>query len=96
VKKSQRFVGFDCGEDAHSAVLLDSAGKFARRYDVVNERGEIQELLAGLMLDVVSEAHLVVVVESTRSHGRIVADVATELGCELWRAPSKARGRGKR
>jgi len=84
VKKSQRFVGFDCGEDAHSVVLLDSAGKFAKRYDVVNDRGEIQELLAGLMLDVGCEADLVVVVESTRSYGRIVADVATELGCKLW------------
>ncbi len=83
MKKNQRIVGFDCGEDGHSAVLLDAAGEFTKRYGVVNERVEIQEVLADLMLDIGSKAQLVVVVESTRSHGRIVADVAVELGCDL-------------
>jgi len=83
VKKSQRIVGFDCGEDGHSAVLLDTAGEFKERFGVVNERGQIQELLAKLILAVGPEAQLVVVVESKRSHGRIVADVALELGCDL-------------
>ena len=46
MKKSQRIVGFDCGEDGHSAVLLDAAGKFDKRFGVDNERGQIQELLA--------------------------------------------------
>jgi len=83
VKKSQRIVGFDCGEDAHSAVLLDTAGKFDKKFGVANERREIQELVADLMLAIGSEAELVVVVESKRSHGRIVSDVAVELGCDL-------------
>ena len=83
MKKSQRIVGFDCGEDGHSAVLLDTAGEFGERFGVVNERGQIQELLAKLILAVGPEAQLVVVVESRRSHGRIVADVASELGCDL-------------
>lgn len=80
---SQRVVGFDCGEDRHSAVLLDTAGKFEKGFDVDNERGQIQELLAELMLFVGPDAELAVVVESKRSHGRVVADVAVELGCDL-------------
>ena len=80
---SQRVVGFDCGEDRHSAVLLDTAGKFEKGFGVDNERGQIQELLAELMLFVGPDAELAVVVESKRSHGRVVADVAVELGCDL-------------
>jgi transposase len=83
VKKSQRIVGFDCAEDEHSAVLLDADGEFARQSSVVNERGQIEALLAELILAVGPEAQLVVVVESKRSHGRIVADVAVQLGCDL-------------
>lgn len=83
MKKSQRIVGFDCGENGHSAVLLDAAGKFDRRFGVDNERGQIEELLAELMLAVGPESQLVVVVESKRSYGRVVADVAVELGCDL-------------
>ena len=83
MKKSQRVVGFDCGEDGHSAVLLDAAGKFDKRFGVDNERGQIQELLAELILAVGPESQLVVVVESKRSYGRIVADVVVELGCDL-------------
>jgi len=83
VVKSQKIVGFDCGEDEHSAVLLDAAGKFGKRYGVANERGQIQELLAELLLGVSPDEQLVVVVESRRSHGRIVSDVAIDLGCDL-------------
>jgi len=81
--ESKRIVGFDCGEDGHSAVLLDAAGKFETKFGVVNERNQIQELLAELILVIGPEAELVVVVESKRSHGRIVSDVAVELGCDL-------------
>ena len=81
--KSERIVGFDCGEDEHRAVLLDAAGEIEKRYGVANERREIQELLAGLLLAVGSGKRLVVVVESKRSHGRVVSDVAVELGCDL-------------
>ena len=83
VAKSQRVVGFDCGEDGHSAVLLDAAGKLEKTFGVANERGQIEELVADLMLAVGPEAQLVVVVESRRSHGRVVSDVAVELGCDL-------------
>lgn len=84
MKEVVRVVGFDCGEDEHSAVLLDASGKFDKRFSIVNERAQIQEGLAELLLEAGPDTQLVVVVESKRSHGRIVADVATELGCELW------------
>ncbi len=90
MKKNVRVVGFDCAEDAHCAVLLDTAGEFEERVDVINERGQIQESLAGLMLAVGPEVKLVVVVESKRSHGRVVADVAAELGCEVWQVNTVA------
>jgi transposase len=90
VKENVRVVGFDCAEDAHCAVLLDTAGEFEERVDVINERGQIQESLAGLMLAVGREVKLVVVVESKRSHGRVVADVAAELGCEVWQVNTVA------
>lgn len=83
MKKNQRVVGFDCAEDEHIAVLLDSNGEFSRRSSVVNRRDEVEELLAELILCIGPEGHLVVVVESKRSHGRIVADVAADLGCDV-------------
>lgn len=90
MKRSQRIVGFDCAEDEHSAVLLDGAGEFGERFSVVNSRDQIQELLAELILSVGPEAQLVVVVESKRSHGRVVADVAVEIGCEVWQVNTVA------
>jgi transposase len=83
VSKSQRVVGFDCGEDEHSAVLLDAAGEVGERFSVANERSQIQELFAELLLAIPQDERLIVVVESKRSHGRIVSDVAVELGCDL-------------
>lgn len=88
--RSQRIVGLDCGEDTHSAVLLDITGRFGKKFEVTNERRQIQELLAELMLVIGPEAELVVVVESKRSHGRIVSDVAVELGCEVWQVNTVA------
>jgi transposase len=90
VKKNVRVVGFDCAEEAHCAVLLDAAGEFEERVEVINEREQIQESLAGLMLEVGPDVKLVVVVESKRSHGRVVADVAAGLGCEVWQVNTVA------
>jgi transposase len=90
VKEDVRVVGFDCAEDEHSAVLLDASGEFDQRLGVVNERGQVQDAIAELLLKVGPDSQLVVVVESKRSHGRIVADVATELDCELWQVNTVA------
>lgn len=90
MKGSIRVLGFDCGEDEHSAVLLDETGEFERQVDVVNEKAQIQEALAELLLEAGPYTQLVVVVESKRSHGRIVADTAIELSCELWQVNTVA------
>jgi len=83
VSENQRVVGFDCGEDEHSVVLLDAAGEFGERFSVANEKSQVQELFAKLLLAIPQDERLVVVVESKRSHGRVVSDVAVELGCDL-------------
>lgn len=90
MEERQRIVGFDCAEDEHSAVLLSASGEFEKKIDVINERGQIQEGLAEMMLGVGPETQLVVVVESKRSHGRIVADIAAEFGCEVWQVNTVA------
>ena len=83
--KSQaaRVVGFDCGEEEHVAVLLDERGEPEQRLTVRNRRDRIEETLAKLMLRVGGEAELVVVVESKRAHGRLVAAEAGRLGCQV-------------
>ena len=85
-----RIVGFDCAEDEHVAVLLDEHGAFESRSGVVNRRDHVEAAVAQLMLKIGPNAQLVVVVESNRSHGRVVADVAKELGCEVWQANTVA------
>ncbi len=85
-----RIVGFDCAEEEHYAVLLDEDGAFESRLKVVNRRAEIEEALAQLVLAIPSDADLVVVVESKRSHGRLVTDVAKELGIQVWQVNTVA------
>ncbi len=71
-----------CGKAALSKGWLSigrqihSPGSPRPRVDVINERGQIQESLAELMLAVGPNAQLVVVVESKRSR----------VGIEPWRA----------
>jgi len=79
-----RVVGFDCGEDWHVAVLLDEQGEVELRLDVRNRRDRIEEALAKLVLAIPEGARLQIAIESQRSHGRLVADVGGELGCEIW------------
>jgi transposase len=78
-----RVVGFDCAEEVHVGVLLDSEGEQEQRLTVDNRRDRIQECLAKLMLRVGSDASLVVVVESKRAHGRLVVTEAVRLGCQV-------------
>ena len=85
-----RVVGVDCGEEEHCAVLLDEQGEFASRLRVVNRRDRIQEALAQLLLAVGPDVRLVVAVESKRSYGRVVTDVAEELGCGVWQVNTVA------
>ena len=90
MKEESRIVGVDCAEDEHVAVLLDEHGEFESRLSVVNRRDHVEAAVAQLMVEIGPNAQLVVVVESKRSHGRVVADVAKELGCEVWQANTVA------
>jgi len=91
VRESEiRIVGFDCAEDEHVAVLLDEGGEFMSRLTVVNRRDHVEAGIAQLMLKIGPNAQLVVVVESKRSHGRVVADIARNLGCEVWQVNTVA------
>jgi transposase len=83
VKASSRVVGFDCAEDEHVAVLLDQLGEQEQVLSVRNRRDQIEQCLARLMLQAGSGAELVVVVESKRAHGRLVAVEARRLGCQV-------------
>lgn len=85
-----KVVGVDCGEEKHVAVLLSADGQLERRVAMSNRRDTIQECMAQLMLQVGRGTKLVVVVESRRSYGRLVADVAEELGCEVWQVNTVA------
>lgn len=78
-----RFIGVDCGEDSHVAVLLDDEGRFDQRVEMVHRRDSIQDGLARLLLRAGDDAEVAVVVESRRSYGRTVTDVATELDCDI-------------
>jgi transposase len=71
-------------------VLLDKNGEVEKRIGVANEREQIRESIADLMLTIEAGATLVVVVESKRSHGRIVTDVANQLGCRVWQVNTVA------
>ena len=78
-----RVVGFDCAEERHVAVLLNSNGEVESTEEVVNSWEAIEETLGRFLLRLPQGCTLRVAVESQRSHGRLVADCARTLGCEL-------------
>ena len=78
-----RVVGFDCAEERHVAVLLNGEGEVERTVEVENAREAIEEALGRLLLQLPGGTGLQVVVESQRSHGRLVADCVRRLGLEL-------------
>jgi transposase len=82
-RKAVRVVGFDCAEERHVAVLLNGEGEEELVVEVENGRGAIEEALSRLVLRLPRGTGLRVVVESQRSHGRLVADCARGLGLEL-------------
>jgi len=85
-----RIVGFDCAEEDHSAVLLDQDGEFERHMKVVNRRDLTEAALARLVLAIPSDTELVIVVESKRSHGRLVTDVAKGMGIRIYQVNTVA------
>jgi transposase len=85
-----RIVGFDCAEEDHSAVLLNQDGKFESHMKVVNRRDLTEAALARLVLAIPSDTELVIVVESKRSHGRLVTDVAKGMGIRIYQVNTVA------
>lgn len=87
-----RIVGLDCAEEEHAAVMLDTDGEIEFEMKVVNRRDAIEEALAKLVLSAEGD-DLIVAVESSRSHGRLVADVASSLGIQVWKVNPVALSR---
>ena len=81
--ESSRVVGMDCAEEVHVAVLLNEDGDLEETVEVPNNQKDIQEVLGRFLLRVSAGTKLRVAVESQRSHGRLVADCARSMGCEL-------------
>lgn len=88
-----RIVGFDCAEEEHSAVMLDEDGEIILKTKVVNRRDLVEEALAKLALSVGPGTGLIVALESERSHGRLVTDVAKALGIRVWKVNPVALNR---
>ena len=89
-EKQKRVVGMDCAEEEHAWVLLSEEGEIERRGSVGNGRGLLEETFAELLMVIPEEAELVVVLESRRSHGRVAADVAKDLGIGVWQVNTVA------
>jgi len=88
-----RIVGFDCAEEEHSAVMLDEDGEIILKTKVVNRRDAVEDALSELALSVGSGTGLIVALESERSHGRLVTDVASALGIRVWKVKPVALNR---
>jgi transposase len=88
-----RIVGVDCAGETHVAVLLSEDGRLERRWEMTNRRDGIEACLAEVMLCAGENAEIVLVLESARSYGRLVADVARQLGFELHQVGTVALNR---
>jgi transposase len=88
-----RIVGFDCAEEEHSAVMLDEDGEIILKTKVVNRRDSVEDALSKLALSVPPGTGLIVSLESERSHGRLVTDVANALGIRVWKVKPVALNR---
>ena len=88
-----RIVGVDCGGETHIAVLLSEDGQLERQWEMANRRDGIEESLAEVMHCAGEGADIVLVVESARSYGRLVADVARQLGFDLRQVGTVALNR---
>lgn len=84
-----RWVGVDCGEQQHRAVVLDSTGEGGERFWVVNRREKIHQWVVELRTAYPHE-RLRLVVESRRSVGSVLAQEVVALGLELWTVWPKA------
>ena len=85
-----RVVGFDAAEEKHDAVLLGRDGQEVFQLSCRNRVKAIEDACGELMVRLESGERLAVVLESPRSHGRLIFEVATRLGCDVWQVSTVA------
>ena len=74
-----RWIGVDCGEQQHRAVVLDSGGEGVERFWMTNRRETIHQLVVELRAAYPDET-LRLVVESRRSVGSVLVQEVVALG----------------
>ncbi len=84
-----RHVGVDCSETEHRMVLLSRDGEWEARQVVSNEHQSIEQGLQRLLARTQGES-VRVVLEALYGFSAPVAEVARDLGLELWLVNSKA------
>ncbi len=84
-----RHVGVDCGETEHRMVLLSRDGEWEARQVVSNEHRSIERSFQRLLRRTQGES-IRVVLEGLYGFSASVAEVARDLGLELWQANSVA------
>lgn len=84
-----RHLGVDCSETEHRMVLLSREGEWEARQIVGNDHGAIEQGFRRLLARTLGET-VRVVLEGLYGFSAPVAEVARDLGLELWQASSKA------
>ena len=83
-----RWLGIDAGEGFHELVLLDETGKKARSRRVANRAESIEVALRDLVQS--AGGAVEVILESRRSVGFVVTEVALQMGLGVWTAGTQA------
>jgi hypothetical protein len=86
-------LGTDCHEERHRFVLVDERCERRGECWVANRRDTIEDAVAKMVLELPEGVRLRVATESDRSLGWVVAQVAGQLGLEIWHVPPKAQDR---
>ncbi len=84
-----RHVGVDCSETEHRMVLLTPDGEWEAREVVINEHQSIEQGFQRLLKRTQGES-MRIVLEGLYGFSAPVAEVARDLGLELWQANSVA------
>ena len=85
-----RYIGVDCGEKYHSAVLLSSEGQHVSTVRVENRRDSIERSILALCRKVEADEQIAIVLESLYGFSSLVVEVARDQSFAIWQANSKA------
>ena len=86
-------LGTDCHEERHRFVLVDEQCERQGEWWVANRRDTIEDAVAKIVLNLPEGKRLRVATESDRNLAWVVAQVASQLGLEIWHVPPKAQDR---